>query len=71
MDWKASRRLARKINFLTNESPPSGGDSVCVENCCEHTPQQTACVFVGVEIYFIGGVNPASQSSFARAKFDA
>jgi hypothetical protein len=44
---------------------------VCVENRCEHTPQQTACVFVGVEIYFIGGVNPASQSSFAKAKLDA
>jgi hypothetical protein len=22
MDWKASRRLASKINFLTNETPP-------------------------------------------------
>jgi hypothetical protein len=35
----------------------------CVENCSENTPRG---VFVGVERYFIGGVNPAFQSSFAK-----
>jgi hypothetical protein len=38
---------------------------VCVEICCENTPPLRG-VFVGVEIYFTGGVNPAAQSSFAK-----
>jgi hypothetical protein len=57
---RASRESRIKPIAYNNSMPAMDG---CVKHCCENTLRKLRGVFVGVEIYFTGGVctPPANQ----------
>jgi hypothetical protein len=57
------------INFFAmNNRRVAAGRHGCVENCCENTLCKLRGVFVGVEIYYIGGVCSPPANQVLRSK---